>query len=173
VRSQAVGLATLPSAAPTRPLPAVSQVARAERRADSKNAIANYLTSPWMSCRAGTLPASRFSRTVLRYDVRSLSRIGSLSTYSKSYWPRTGGTLDTCVVSWVPWGDGPRGTRCCRPLSTRAVLPGASQAVRWRQHQPHLGLCSRCALTYTRRRAGSYAWRQVGECCSVRLAKAG
>jgi hypothetical protein len=77
------------------------------------------------------------------------------------------------VVSWVPWGDGPRGVRCCRALSTRAILSGASQAVRRRQHQPRLGLCSRCALTYARRRAGGYSWREVGECCPVRLAKAG
>ena len=37
------------------------------------------------SCRAGALPASRFSRTVLRYGVRSLSRTGWLSTFSKPY----------------------------------------------------------------------------------------
>jgi hypothetical protein len=87
---------------------------------------------------------------------------------------RTGGALDTCVVvSWVPWGDGPRGVRCCRALSTRAILSGASQALRRRQQQPRLGLCSRCALTYARRRAGGYSWREVGECCPVRLAKAG
>src|SRR3984885_7052742 len=119
-----------------------------------------------------SLPASRFSRTVLGYGVRSLSSIASLSKLSNPYYARAGGALDACVISWVRRRDALRGGGCCGSLSAWTILSGASPSVRRGQHASRLGLCSRCALTLARPRAGGYACGQVGGCHPVRLAVA-